>query len=108
MPGEDGLSFIRELAADDATRELPVVVLSARAEQGRQELAGAAIGVLDWLSKPIDQQRLSSAVRAATQRTEPKILYVEDDPDLSNGLSRNNCLILRGAAMMAAWSMRAL
>ena len=82
MPGEDGLSFIHELASQEATRDLPIVVLSAKAEQGRQDLAGAAIGVIDWLSKPIDQQRLIAAVKNATGTTGAKILHVEDDPDL--------------------------
>jgi DNA-binding NtrC family response regulator len=42
--------------------------------------------VVDWLSKPIDQQRLLTALRRAVQRTRatrPHILHVEDDGDVA-------------------------
>lgn len=83
LPGEDGLSFIRTLHRGHATRDLPIVVLSANAEEGRAQLAGAAVGVVDWLSKPIDRGRLLAAIQRATRSGAPKILCVEDDHDLA-------------------------
>jgi PAS domain S-box-containing protein len=89
LPDQDGVSLLRELREDAASRQMPVVVVSARAEQGRRELNGGAIGVIDWLVKPIDQERLQEALRQAVGgwdregRTErPLILHVEDDADL--------------------------
>src|SRR5690606_41712818 len=58
LPDGSGLALLRELRRDPVTRDLPVVVISARAEEGRRELNGDAIGVIDWLTKPIDEQRL--------------------------------------------------
>ena len=82
LPGEDGLTYIRELYRELRTRDLPIVVVSAKAEQGRQELNGVALGVLDWLSKPIDHQRLLSAMRRATDKPKPRVLHVEDDQSI--------------------------
>jgi DNA-binding response OmpR family regulator len=83
LPGEDCLSFLRALRRDDATCDLPIVAISANAEQGKAQLAGAAVGVVDWLSKPIDQCRLLGAIKQATRSTAPKILCIEDDHDLA-------------------------
>lgn len=85
LPDRDGISFIRELREQPSLAELPIIVVSAQAERGRQELNGSAIAVLDWINKPIDQFRLVTAVRHAAQRSDngqPCILHVEDDPDI--------------------------
>jgi DNA-binding response OmpR family regulator len=87
LPDNDGISFLRELRADERTRDLPVVVVSAHAEQGLHELKGDALGVADWLDKPIDGPRLVMAVENAALRRlpnsgKPCILHVEDDQDV--------------------------
>ena len=48
-------------------------------------LTGGAIGVVDWLSKPIDETALRAALRKAAQysaQATPAVLYIEDDRDL--------------------------
>lgn len=105
LPGEDGLSFIRELQQKDATRDLPIVVLSAKAEQGKDELRGTAVGVVDWLNKPIDQSCLLSVLRRATGEMTPNILYVEDDDDLAmviSGILGNECHISHAKSLRDA------
>jgi PAS domain S-box-containing protein len=85
LPGQDGISLIRELRQDAKLRELPIVVVSAKSEQGRMELSGDAIAVVDWLTKPIDTVRLLAAVSQAALRSrgeQARILYVEDDADI--------------------------
>lgn len=85
LPGQDGISFFRELRSNPATRDLPVAVVSAKSEQGRRELNGDAIGVTNWLNKPIDQDLLIEAVQQFGRietGARPRILHVEDDPDL--------------------------
>ena len=87
LPDEDGISLMRRLRSDPATRSLPIVVVSARAGEGRDELHGAAVGVIDWLEKPIDQERLLAGIRTAvTARlgARSRILHVEDDPDVQH------------------------
>ncbi len=84
LPDVDGISLLRELRHQDSTRHLPIVVVSAKAELARQELNGNAIAVIDWLDKPIDQTRLITAVKQATQQiaSKPRILHIEDNPDV--------------------------
>jgi DNA-binding response OmpR family regulator len=84
LPDVDGISLMRELRQQDSTRYLPIVVVSAKAELGRQQLNGNVIAVIDWLNKPIDQTRLITAVKQATQQisSKPRILHIEDNLDV--------------------------
>ncbi|MBA2964401.1 MULTISPECIES: response regulator [Ramlibacter] len=83
LPDEDGLSLLRALRAEPATARLPVVVLTARAAP--EGVDAAAFGAHDWLSKPIDGERLLATVRRALhgpRGERPVVLHVEDDADL--------------------------
>jgi PAS domain S-box-containing protein len=86
LPDGSGIALIRELKERLGTRELPVVVISVVAEEGRLELTGGgAVRVIDWLGKPVDRERLAAALhRAVAQRPAhgARILHVEDDGDL--------------------------
>ncbi len=85
LPDRDGLSVIREFRSLEATRNLPIVVVSAKAEQGKRQLNGDAMWVADWLQKPIDLQELVRAVAHATahlRKGKPHILHIEDDADV--------------------------
>lgn len=84
LPDGDGVAFIRELRASEGTRNLPLVVVSVKAQQGREELGGDAYLVMDWLDKPISPPRLIAAVRRAAEvtRGRAQILHVESDRDI--------------------------
>ena len=84
LPDEDGLSLFRRLRQRPDGRALPVIVISAIAERGKVQLNGDAVGVVDWLDKPIDQFRLREALRQALHATDrpARILHVEDDQDI--------------------------
>jgi DNA-binding response OmpR family regulator len=83
---------------------LPIVVVSAKAEVAREELNGDAIGIVDWLEKPIDQARLSEAIRRAIGLAEgaARILHVEDDLDIVSVVS---AVMGDDAIMVAASSL---
>ncbi|HEU0070352.1 MAG TPA: ATP-binding protein [Alphaproteobacteria bacterium] len=90
LPDKTGLDLFRDLRAAPATQALPVIFVSAEADKGRKELNGAAIGVVDWLQKPIDAQRLLQAIRLAARKspdTGAVVLHVEDDLDLVHVVS---------------------
>ena len=83
LPDADGIGLIRALRGHAATRDLPVVVVSADVARGKAR--GQSLEVLDWLEKPFDQSRLRSAVASILDRLEtrrPSILHVDDDPDI--------------------------
>ena len=83
LPDRHGLGLIQSLREAPATRELPIIVVSAQAELGRDQ--GGALDVIDWMEKPVDVVRLRRAVVAALARNpvaRPTILHVDDDPDI--------------------------
>jgi CheY-like chemotaxis protein len=57
LPGMDGFEATRRLKADPATARIPILVLSAHAMKADEERARAA-GCDDFLTKPIDEDRL--------------------------------------------------
>jgi PAS domain S-box-containing protein len=65
LPDQDGLSLVRELRLAERTSGMPVVVVSAWDGEERAEWSCEAFGVLDWLVKPVDAERLATAVRRA-------------------------------------------
>lgn len=85
LPDQNGISLIKELRGSLATRDLPIIVVSALANETMNELHGNAIGVVDWLNKPISHERLSESLRRAVRisaGTDAIILHIEDDPDI--------------------------
>ena len=84
LPGQDGVSFIRELRTDPATRSLPVVVVSAHAADGRTQLNGG-FAVVDWLGKPIEPHHLIASIERAVHSPgghRPHVLHIENDADV--------------------------
>ena len=85
LPDQDGLSLIRELRQNKETSSLPIIVVSANAEKGKKELTGEAFSVVDWITKPIDNNRLADALKQAISKyvgQRPSVLHVEDDQDI--------------------------
>jgi CheY-like chemotaxis protein/anti-sigma regulatory factor (Ser/Thr protein kinase) len=85
LPGQDGIALIRALRAQLPTRDVPVVVISASAAEGRVRFNEQSLTVSDWLEKPIDENLLVVGVRraiAGAAESRPVILHVEDDPDI--------------------------
>jgi CheY-like chemotaxis protein len=63
MPEMDGYTAIRKLRADERFRALPVIALTAKAMKGDREQCLQA-GATDYLSKPIDPDRLLALLQA--------------------------------------------
>ncbi len=85
LPGEDGISLIRSLRSQPSTHALPVLVLSAEAEEGRIHLNNESLSVAEWLQKPIDENHLVRGIRNAIEGNpegRTLVLHVEDDPDI--------------------------
>ncbi len=61
LPGMDGLAATQKLKADPATRNIPVVALTAHAMKGDEEKALAA-GCQGYLTKPIDTRTFAATV----------------------------------------------
>ncbi|RYE83665.1 MAG: response regulator, partial [Myxococcales bacterium] len=63
MPGLDGFELLRELRADPATADVPVILLSARAGE-EAAVEGLAAGASDYLVKPFSARELIARVTA--------------------------------------------
>ncbi len=84
LPGIHGLEVIRQVRQIAASATLPILVVSAKMEEGRLALKGDFSGI-DWLAKPIDESRLLSLLHNLTPpntQARPRVLHVEDDDDL--------------------------
>jgi DNA-binding response OmpR family regulator len=69
MPDVDGWTVARELAADEETREIPVVFLTARAEAADRRL-GEQLGGVGYLVKPFDPVSIGDVVEDVLTRIE--------------------------------------
>ena len=61
MPRMDGLEVTRELKGDDATKEMPILLLSAKAQASDIQI-GREVGADDYLTKPFDPLELLERV----------------------------------------------
>ena len=77
LPGIDGMEVCRRLKQDPATREIPVIIISAKCEEN-DIIAGLERGADDYLSKPFSPKILLARIRTILRRvTQP--LPGEDD-----------------------------
>lgn len=68
LPGEDGLSLCRWLAARTDAHHVPVLMLTARAEEA-DRVVGLEMGADDYLTKPFALRELLARIRAVLRRT---------------------------------------
>ncbi len=87
LPDQDGLSLVRELRRNEQTKELPIVIVSAEAGIAQQNNLTSSLRVIDWIEKPISQERLFNSINSAVRGKPAKILYIEDDADLTQMMS---------------------
>lgn len=67
LPGEDGISILRRLRADAATRELPVIMVTARGSEF-DKVTGLDAGADDYIAKPFGMMELIARIRAVLRR----------------------------------------
>ncbi|MGH6902663.1 MAG: response regulator transcription factor, partial [Geminicoccaceae bacterium] len=78
MPGLDGWSVLQALKADPDLADVPVVMLTIVDEKNK----GYALGASDYVTKPIDRERLRALLgRFCEPGVDKRVLIVEDDPD---------------------------
>jgi two-component system phosphate regulon response regulator PhoB len=73
LPGQSGLALARHWRANARTRELPIIMLTARGEEV-DKVAGLDAGADDYLTKPFSTQELMARIRAVLRRKLPEAL----------------------------------
>ncbi|TVR64258.1 MAG: phosphate regulon transcriptional regulatory protein PhoB [Candidatus Competibacteraceae bacterium] len=83
LPGLSGIDFARRLKKEELTRELPVIMLTARAEE-EDTIQGLESGADDYITKPFSPRELVARIRAVLRRGGPA---AENEILSANGLS---------------------
>jgi two-component system phosphate regulon response regulator PhoB len=71
LPGVSGIEICRRLRARDATRTLPIIMVTARREEA-ERVRGLAMGADDYVVKPFSVPELMARVRALLRRSRPE------------------------------------
>ena len=73
LPGQSGLVLAKRWRGQARTRELPIIMLTARAEEGDM-ISGLDAGADDYLTKPFSTNELLARIRAVLRRKAPEAL----------------------------------
>jgi two-component system alkaline phosphatase synthesis response regulator PhoP len=68
LPGEDGLSILKHIRGSEKTKDIPVIVASAKGTE-YDKVIGLDIGADDYIPKPFGMMELVSRVRAVLRRS---------------------------------------
>jgi signal transduction histidine kinase/CheY-like chemotaxis protein len=99
MPSEsDGWTFLAEVKASEATRDIPVVVVSVLAEQDK----GLALGAEDYCVKPVERKWLLARLRDLARRAPLEKVLIIDDNDVDRYILKGYLADTRYATVEAA------
>ena len=70
LPGTSGLEFARRLRRTGQTRDLPIIMLTARTEE-EEKVRGFDVGVDDYVGKPFSVRELVARIQAVLRRATP-------------------------------------
>ena len=71
LPGQSGLALARELRGDSRTRELPIIMVTARTEEA-DKVAGLEAWVDDYVVKPFSPRELKARIKSVLRRRAPE------------------------------------
>jgi len=82
LPGESGIDFARRLKRGRETRDLPIIMLTARGEEA-DRVRGLDVGADDYVAKPFSPRELVARINAVLRRAQPA---ADDQPVEIRGL----------------------
>jgi two-component system phosphate regulon response regulator PhoB len=71
LPGMSGLDLARRLRAEPRSRDVPIIMLTARGEE-RDKVAGLETGADDYVTKPFSPRELLARIQAVLRRRQPQ------------------------------------
>jgi two-component system phosphate regulon response regulator PhoB len=72
LPGPPGLAFARQLRSDQRTKDIPIIMLTARAQE-QDTVAGLEGGADDYVTKPFSPRELLARIKAVMRRRAPQL-----------------------------------
>jgi two-component system alkaline phosphatase synthesis response regulator PhoP len=85
LPGEDGLAILRRLKDSSKTKEIPVIMVTAKGTE-YDKVIGLDSGADDYVTKPFGMMELVSRIKAVLRRTGK----TADSPELESGIVKLN------------------
>lgn len=82
LPGASGVEFAKKLRADERTRGVPIIMLTARSDE-QDKITGLETGADDYITKPFSPRELQARIKAVLRRRAPQM--TDDAVDI-NGL----------------------
>lgn len=76
LPGMSGIEFARRLKSDGLTKEVPIIMLTARGDEF-DKVRGLEVGADDYVTKPFSPRELNARIKAVLRRRAPQMT---DDP----------------------------
>jgi two-component system phosphate regulon response regulator PhoB len=70
LPGMSGIEFANRLKKDDITKDIPIIMLTAKTEEA-DKIRGLEIGADDYVTKPFSPRELIARIKAVLRRTMP-------------------------------------
>jgi two-component system phosphate regulon response regulator PhoB len=80
LPGPPGTSFARQLRTDQRTKDIPIIMLTARAQE-QDKVAGLEGGADDYVTKPFSPRELLARIKAVMRRRAPQ--FTDDVVEVS-------------------------
>ncbi len=72
LPGQSGVMLAKKLRADERSRDLPIIMLTARVHE-EDKVLGLEAGADDYITKPFSPKELVARVRAVLRRRQPHL-----------------------------------
>jgi two-component system phosphate regulon response regulator PhoB len=70
LPGGSGIQLTKQLKRDEITRQIPVIMLTARSEE-EDKIRGLEVGADDFVTKPFSPKELIARIKAVIRRVNP-------------------------------------
>ena len=92
LPDKNGIDLYKDLRENSATKNMPIVFVSAKADQTKDSIEGRSFnGSVEWINKPVNADHLIEAIengilkfqKNSNTQLVKRILHVEDDADIS-------------------------
>ena len=72
LPGQSGVQFAKELRSNERTKNIPIILLTARSDE-MDKITGLEAGADDYVTKPFSPKELVARVRAVLRRRSPQL-----------------------------------
>lgn len=72
LPGRSGVQFARQLRTDERTRDVPVIMLTAKSDE-QDKVEGLESGADDYITKPFSPRELMARIKAVLRRRAPQL-----------------------------------